>query len=50
MSHAERLTRLGEILVELSRSPIPTHFFQTLGDDAGSVVPCDYLALCLQDD
>jgi hypothetical protein len=34
MSQAERLTRLGEILVELSRSPIPTHFFQTLGDEA----------------
>jgi PAS domain S-box-containing protein len=50
MSQAERLTRLGEILVELSRSPIPTHFFQTLGDEAGSVVPLDYLALCLQDD
>jgi len=50
MSQAERLTRLGEILVELSRSPIPTHFFQTLGDEAGSVVPLDYLAVCLQDD
>lgn len=50
MSQAERLTRLGEILVELSRSPIPTHFFQTLGDEAGSVVPLEYLALCLQDD
>ena len=50
MSQAERLTRLGEILVELSRSPIPTHFFQTLGDEAGSVVPLDYIALCLQDD
>jgi len=50
MSQAERLTRLGEILVELSRSPIPTHFFQTLGDEAGSVVPLDYLALCLQDE
>ena len=50
MSQAERLTRLGEILVELSRSPIPTHFFQTLGDEAGSVVPFDYLAVCLQDE
>ena len=50
MTQAERLTRLSEILVELSRSPIPTHFFQTLGDEAGSVVPLDYLALCLQDD
>ena len=50
MSQAERLTRLGEILVELSRSPIPTHFFQTLGDEASSVMPLDYLALCLQDD
>jgi len=50
MSQADRLTRLGEILVELSRSPIPTHFFQTLGDEASSVMPLDYLALCLQDD
>ena len=49
MSQAERLTRLGEILVELSRSPIPTHFFQTLGDHAGRVVPHDYLAVCLPD-
>jgi len=50
MSSAERLKHLGEILVELSRSPIPTHFFQTLSDEASSVVPLDYLALCLQDD
>ncbi len=49
MSHAERLTRLSEILVELFRSPVPTHFFQTLADQAFAVVPNDYLAVCLQD-
>jgi two-component system phosphate regulon sensor histidine kinase PhoR len=49
MSQAERLTRLSELLIELYRSPIPTHFFQTLGDHAGSVLPHDYLAVCLAD-
>ncbi len=49
MSQAERLKRLSEILIELFRSPIPTHFFQTLGDHAGSAVPHDYLAVCLAD-
>ena len=48
MSQAERLQRLSEILIELFRSPIPTHFFQTLGDHAGSAVPHDYLAVCLE--
>lgn len=49
MSQAERLARVSEILIELFRSPVPTHFFQTLGDRAGGVVPSDYLAVCLQD-
>jgi hypothetical protein len=49
MSQAERLKRLSEILIELFRSPIPTHFFQTLGDHAGSAVPHDYIAVCLVD-
>ncbi len=49
MNQAERLTRLSEILIELFRSPVPTHFFQTLGDRAGTAVPSDYLAVCLQD-
>ena len=49
MSKIERLTRLSEILAELFRSPIPSHFFQTLGDQAWAAVPCDYLAVCLQD-
>jgi two-component system phosphate regulon sensor histidine kinase PhoR len=49
MTHPERLTRLSEILVELFRSPVPTHFFQTLGDQAFAAVPNDYLAVCLQD-
>jgi len=49
VSQAERLTRASEILVELFRSPVPTHFFQTLGDRAGAAVPSHYLAVCLQD-
>jgi two-component system, OmpR family, phosphate regulon sensor histidine kinase PhoR len=49
MSQVERLTRLNEILVELFRSPIPTHFFQTLADQASAAVPHDYLAVCLED-
>jgi PAS domain S-box-containing protein len=49
VSHAERLTRLNELLVELFRSPIPTHFFQTLADQAGAAVPHDFLAVCLED-
>jgi two-component system phosphate regulon sensor histidine kinase PhoR len=49
MSQAERLVRLNEILVELFRSPIPTHFFQTLADQASAAVPHDYLAVCLED-
>lgn len=49
MSYAERLIRLSEILVELFRSPVPTHFFQTLGDQAFAAVPNDYLAVCFQD-
>jgi GAF domain-containing protein len=49
MSQAERLQRLSELLIELFRSPLPTHFFQTLGDRAGSAVPHDYLAVCLTD-
>jgi two-component system phosphate regulon sensor histidine kinase PhoR len=49
VSQAERLVRLNEILVELFRSPIPTHFFQTLADQAGVVVPHDFLAVCLVD-
>jgi two-component system, OmpR family, phosphate regulon sensor histidine kinase PhoR len=49
MSQAERLTRLSQLLIELFRSPIPTHFFQTLGDHAGSVLEHDYLAVCLSD-
>ena len=49
MNQVERLTRLSEILIELSRSPIPTHFFQILADEAGAVMPHDYLAVCLED-
>jgi signal transduction histidine kinase len=49
VTHAERLARVSEILIELFRSPVPTHFFQTLGDQAAMAVPCDYLAVCLHD-
>jgi two-component system, OmpR family, phosphate regulon sensor histidine kinase PhoR len=47
VSLAERLTRLSDVLVALSGSPIPTHLFQTLADLAPAAVPCDYLAVCL---
>jgi two-component system phosphate regulon sensor histidine kinase PhoR len=49
MSQTERLTRVSEILIELFRSPIPTHFFQVLADETGAVIPHDYMAVCLQD-
>ena len=49
MTLAERLTRLGDVLIKLSGSPIPTHLFQTLGDHAHEALPNDYLALCLKD-
>jgi PAS domain S-box-containing protein len=47
VSLTERLTRLSDVLVALSGSPIPTHLFQTLADLAPAAVPCDYLAVCL---
>jgi PAS domain S-box-containing protein len=47
VSLAERLTRLSEVLVELSGSPIPTHLFETLADLGPTAVPCDYLAVSL---
>jgi PAS domain S-box-containing protein len=47
VSLAERLTRLTDVLVALSGSPIPTHLFQTVADLAPAAVPCDYLAVCL---
>jgi len=49
VSLSKRLTRLCEILVALSASPIPSHLFQTLADQAGEALACDYLALCLMD-
>jgi PAS domain S-box-containing protein len=49
VSQSERLARLSEILIELFRSPIPTHFFQVLADEAATVMPHDYLAVCLED-
>jgi two-component system phosphate regulon sensor histidine kinase PhoR len=49
VSLAERLTRLGELLVAMSGSPVPTHLFQTLADEAGGALPNDYVAVCLAD-
>jgi two-component system, OmpR family, phosphate regulon sensor histidine kinase PhoR len=44
-----RLRRVGEMLIGLSGSPVPTHLFQTLAEQAETVVPHDYLAVCLED-
>jgi light-regulated signal transduction histidine kinase (bacteriophytochrome) len=44
-----RLRRVGEMLIGLSVSPVPTHLFQTLAEQAETVVPHDYLAVCLED-
>jgi len=49
VSLSRRLTRLCEILIALSASPIPSHLFQTLADQAGGAIACDFLALCLKD-
>jgi PAS domain S-box-containing protein len=46
---AGRLRRVGELLIGLSGSPLPTHLFQTLAEHAQGVVPHDFLALCLED-
>jgi GAF domain-containing protein len=46
---AGRLRRVGEILIGLSGSPVPTHLFQTLAEQAETVVPHDFLAVCLED-
>jgi PAS domain S-box-containing protein len=46
---AGRLRRAGEMLIGLSGSPLPTHVFQTLAEQAETVVPHDYMAICLED-
>jgi two-component system phosphate regulon sensor histidine kinase PhoR len=48
-SLAGRLRRVGEMLIGLSGSPLPTHLFQTLAEQAQAVVAHDYLAVCLED-
>jgi PAS domain S-box-containing protein len=48
VSLVERLERLGEILIAISGSPIPTHIFQTLAEQAGTAIACDYMAVCLK--
>jgi len=47
MTQDERLTYLGEILVALAETPVPSQQFQTLADHAPVVLACDYLAICL---
>src|SRR5690242_17010048 len=37
------------MLIGLSGSPVPTHLFQTLAEQAVTVMPHDYLAVCLED-
>ncbi len=49
MSLAERLSRVSELLIALAGSPIPTHVFQTLADQAETVIAFDYLAVCLRE-
>jgi hypothetical protein len=40
-SLAGRLRRVGEMLIGLSGSPLPTHLFQTLAEQAQAVVAHD---------
>jgi PAS domain S-box-containing protein len=47
MTQDERLTYLGEILVALAGTPVPSQQFQTLADHAPVVLACDYLGICL---
>ena len=49
MTLAERLGRVSELLIALAGSPIPTHVFQTLADQAETVIAFDYLAVCLRE-
>ncbi|HKZ05257.1 MAG TPA: ATP-binding protein, partial [Methylomirabilota bacterium] len=49
MTLADRLAGVGEILIAISGSPLPTHVFQSLADHAPTVIACDYLAVCLPD-
>src|SRR5690606_11218186 len=46
-SLSERLAAVGELLVALAGSPVPSHQFQILADYTPQVLPCDYVALCL---
>jgi two-component system phosphate regulon sensor histidine kinase PhoR len=46
---AERLRRLGDLMIALARSPVPTHLFEILAAEAGKVVPADALVVCLRD-
>jgi hypothetical protein len=49
VSLADRLGRVSELLIALAGSPIPTHVFQTLADQAETAIAFDYLAVCLRD-
>jgi two-component system, OmpR family, phosphate regulon sensor histidine kinase PhoR len=47
MTLDERLTYVGEILVALAGTPVPSQQFQALADHVPVVLSCDYLAICL---
>jgi PAS domain S-box-containing protein len=49
MRLSDRLTHLGDILIELSASPVPSQQFKTLADESGNVLTFDYLGVCLLD-
>ena len=49
MTGAERLTRLGELLIALSSSPVPTHLFQALAEHAPRALPAEFVGMCLED-
>jgi PAS domain S-box-containing protein len=46
---AARLADVGQILIGLAASPVPTHLLQTLAEHAGTAVTCDHFAIALRD-
>lgn len=49
MELSERLAYLGEILALLSASPLPSHQFQTIAENAGTILFNDYIGIALVD-
>ncbi len=47
MNLHQRLTYLSELIITLTSSPVPTQQFQALADHLPTLLPCDYLGLCL---